>query len=97
MRLKGANVSKGLGTGCLVLNRLLTNHSCNDFDFYYGRIRKKKKIQQRRLRTGHQGGQGGGNRERGVSWKPREKSARKERDIMQKGTRRPVPSDKTKG
>ena len=99
MRIKGANAFKGLGTGCLAFNKLLINHSCNDFDFdyYYGRIRKKKKIQQRRLRTGHQEGQGGGNHERGVSWKPRGKSARKERDITQKGTGRPVSSDKTKG
>lgn len=65
MRLKGANVFKGLGTGRLVLSKLLINHSCDDFDYYYGRIRKKEKIQQRRLRMGHQEGQGGGNRERG--------------------------------
>ena len=41
-------------------------------------------------------GRGAGDPERGVSWKPKGKNARKERELMQKGTQRPVSSDKTK-
>lgn len=74
---------KDFGTGCPAHNMFFINHSCKDFFFLLRswRDQKEEGDSAKETEKWHQQDQGGGNQERGVSWKRRGENARKEGDL----------------